>query len=84
MPECKEIFETLSMYLDREMSPETLEAIEAHVSDCKPCVEFVASLRRSIELCRKHEPVELPGPLDSEARDRLRAAYDAYRANRGG
>ena len=41
MTECESIFEALSEYLDGELSEADCEALERHIQDCKPCVEFV-------------------------------------------
>ena len=36
----------LSEYLDRELTVESYEEIEAHLADCPPCIEFLHSLDR--------------------------------------
>ena len=80
--ECKEIFAQLSAYLDAELPAATCEEIQAHIADCPPCVEFVNSLRRSVELCHGHAGAEQPAPLAGEARERLLAAYREMMAAR--
>lgn len=72
---CKEIASLLSEYLDAELPPDLCGQIEAHISGCPPCVEFVESLRKSIELCRRRRLEATPGPLPAEAREELMAAY---------
>lgn len=72
---CKEVFSLLSQYLDVELPPGACREIEAHISDCAPCVEFTETLRKSIELCHHYEPSEVPGPLGEEVRERLLNAY---------
>lgn len=74
-PECKEIFELLSQYLDLELPPEACEKIQAHIEGCAPCVEFAASLRKTVELCRRYRPAELPEPVGQQARQELWEAY---------
>jgi RNA polymerase sigma-70 factor (ECF subfamily) len=75
MSECKDLFALLSEYLDLELPPQSCAELERHLADCPPCIEFVNSLRRSIDLCRGYEPAERPAPLDQEARARLLAAF---------
>jgi len=72
---CKEVFAALSEYLDMDLPPESCEELESHLEGCPPCIEFVKSLRKSIELCREYTPTELPKPLSDEARHQLQEAY---------
>ena len=73
--DCKQIFELLSQYLDREMPPAECADLERHIQDCVPCVEFVESLRKSIQLCKDCPPPEPPPALSPEIRQALTAAY---------
>ena len=73
--ECKEIFALLSEYLDLELPPDACRAIEEHIKDCPPCIEFAESLKKTIALCREHSPGEVPSPLSQESRSELEAAY---------
>ncbi len=79
---CKEVFALLSQYLDLELPPESCHEIEAHLSGCTPCVEFVESLRKTVALCRSFEPSEMPAPLGAEARSELLGAYQKMLAAR--
>ncbi|MGB6947225.1 MAG: zf-HC2 domain-containing protein [Bryobacteraceae bacterium] len=72
---CKEVFALLSDYLNLELPPEACAEIEGHLGGCAPCIEFAESLRKTVELCRRYRPAELPEPLGTEARDRLMQAY---------
>jgi len=72
---CKEIFAMLSDYLNLELPPDACKDVENHLAGCAPCVEFVESLRKTIELCRRYEPAEIPAPLASTARSELHTAY---------
>lgn len=76
---CEEIFAQLSAYLDVELPPETCEEIQAHIAACPPCVEFVRSLERTVDLCRGYSPGALPGPLADQARRDLEQVYLALR-----
>ena len=72
---CKEVFALLSEYLDQDLSTATCEALETHLQGCPPCIEFVETLRKSIDLCRQYAPAEVPQPLSDNARSQLRDAY---------
>lgn len=72
---CKDLFAVLSQYLDAELTPIDCAAIEQHIAGCPPCVEFVNSLKKTVELCRSTETATEPPPLSDEVRQRLLAAY---------
>ena len=76
---CQDIFAQLSAYLDMDLLPESCEEIREHIAACPPCVEFVRSLERTVELCRGYSPGALPGPLAEQARRDLEQAYQALR-----
>ena len=73
--DCKEIFALLSDYLDLELSPDGCAEIEAHIAGCPSCIEFVESLRKTIDLCRLYHPSEVPEPIGQQAREQLLNAY---------
>ncbi len=72
---CKEIFSLLSEYLNLELPPGACQEIETHLAGCPPCIEFAESLRKTVELCRRYQPAELPEPLGKDARAQLLDAY---------
>jgi RNA polymerase sigma-70 factor, ECF subfamily len=49
---CKEMFAELSNYLDDELDDSLCEELEKHMDGCEPCMAFLSSLERSIQLCR--------------------------------
>lgn len=73
--DCKQIFEMLSEYLDEELQPGTCEELERHLRDCPPCIDFVESLKRSVQMCRQEAATDIPQPLTAEHRERLRDAF---------
>jgi anti-sigma factor RsiW len=79
---CKEVFALLSEYLNLELPPDACQEIETHLAGCPPCIEFAESLRKTVELCRRYRPTELPGPLGRNARDQLLDAYQRMLAGR--
>ncbi len=59
---CQEILEKLSEYIDKEVDPSLCDEIERHIEDCEPCVAFINTLRRTVELFGgvKHVTPEIP------------------------
>jgi len=80
---CKEVFALLSDYLNLELPPDACAEIEAHLAGCAPCIEFAESLRKTVELCRRYRPAELPEPLGTQAREQLVDTYQKMLAARG-
>jgi RNA polymerase sigma-70 factor (ECF subfamily) len=74
---CREVFSLLSEYLDLELPPGACEEIETHLAGCPPCIEFAESLRKTVELCRRYQPSEIPEPLGENARQKLLDAYQS-------
>ena len=72
---CKKMFALLSEYLDLELPDETCQEMDAHIAGCGPCAAFTESLRKTIELCRRYRPQELPDPIARDARQKLLEAY---------
>ncbi len=81
--ECQKVFALLSAYLDREVTCECCAEIEQHLANCPPCIEFLDSLKRSIEVCKDCGPCEEPAPLSAAQRDELFAAYQKCMNRRG-
>jgi mycothiol system anti-sigma-R factor len=73
--DCKEIFARLSEFLDVELPEGDCERIQQHLADCPPCVEFVESLRKSVELCRGYGDDARPAPLSADVRAELERVW---------
>jgi anti-sigma factor (TIGR02949 family) len=74
--ECEEIFARLSEYLDEEVPADVADSISAHISGCEPCVDFLESLRKSVELCNQYRSEVMPSPLPDDIRNQLRQSYE--------
>jgi anti-sigma factor RsiW len=73
---CPDIFSRLSEYLDGELPDDLRAEMQAHIEECAPCVEFVKSLRKSIELCREvKQTAVVPERPPAECIEAMRAAY---------
>ena len=80
--QCKEVFSLLSDYLNLELPPDACQEIETHLAGCPPCVDFAESLRKTVELCRRYRPNELPNAIGQQARQQLLEAYRKMLAGR--
>lgn len=81
-PECMDIFARLSEYLDGELSPEECAHFEKHIEGCAPCVEFVNSLKKSIQAAHGFHSPAAPEHIAPEAESRLKEAWAAALARR--
>ena len=73
--DCKKIFARLSEYLDVELPDGDCERIKEHLAGCPPCVEFVESLRKSVELCRTYDHDSRPAPMSPDVRAELERVW---------
>jgi anti-sigma factor RsiW len=53
------MFAELSNYLDEQLDDSLCEELERHLNGCGPCQAFLASLKATIEQCRR-SPSEGP------------------------
>jgi RNA polymerase sigma-70 factor (ECF subfamily) len=82
--DCSRIFAMLSEYLDRDLPPSTCGDLEEHLRDCPECIQFVDSLKRSVELCRQYGSSRPPEAVGPDQLAELRAAYDRMLVRRRG
>ncbi len=81
---CKEIFETLSDYLDDDLDAEACDAIETHLGKCAPCQAFLNTLQRTVDFCRDATVESLNDAGRAELRESLKRAYlDAVKGLQG-
>jgi RNA polymerase sigma-70 factor, ECF subfamily len=76
MPECAEIVKMLSDYLDRDLPGDTCSAIDAHLTSCPDCANAAASLRQTVDLCRRFRSEDRPGPLPAAKHQELRSVFE--------
>jgi anti-sigma factor RsiW len=81
-PRCMEVFARLSEYLDGELDETDCRLIEEHIQGCEPCLEFLRSLRRSIEAAHHFSARVDPGKIPPELEARLKQAWQAALARR--
>jgi RNA polymerase sigma-70 factor (ECF subfamily) len=54
---CRQMFASLSDYMDGLVKDVRCREMEKHLHECKPCVAFLDSLKSAVERCRRYEPV---------------------------
>lgn len=58
--ECKHVWEHISGYLDQQLDPELLAAIEKHLETCEVCSAILDSTRNILVLTADDRTYELP------------------------
>jgi anti-sigma factor RsiW len=70
---CREAVGLASAFLDGELNPESLDAVEWHLFECRDCSAYVAQLQATVSLLRLYE-IGSPS-LDVDVVDELCAAF---------
>lgn len=68
VPECREIAELLTDYIDGTLPPSLRELIDWHIDGCGPCVAFVNTFRSTLGATRRLDDVP---PMPEELKQRL-------------
>jgi len=76
---CKAIFAELSDYLDEQLDDSLCEELEHHMTGCRPCQAFVATLEATIEQCRRSAG-DCPPPEAIKLREELMQKYQQVNA----
>lgn len=63
MISCREITNLLADYLEGSLDPKTAEALEAHLSGCRTCDNFLQTYQTTTTLLRDLGEEEVPGEL---------------------
>ena len=73
---CQELVELASDYLEGAVLPSDRDRIEAHLQACDGCTEYIAQLRRTVELTGRLAPEK----LDPAAREQLLVVFRQWKA----
>ncbi len=65
---CKDVIDILADYLEGALGPEVLAALERHLADCRACIAYLNTYRKTRELTGQAGRVEMP----EEMKHRLR------------
>jgi anti-sigma factor RsiW len=68
---CREAVELVTDYLEGALSPADRERLEGHLAACPHCTEYLAQMRRTLDLLGRIEPEA----LDPDVQDELVALY---------
>lgn len=71
-PRCQQQLLELSAYLEGDLTPERMAALDAHLAGCECCGHMATSLRAAIALCRSDDIHALPPDVEARARERVR------------
>ncbi len=70
---CKEfIMDFLSDYLDGTLTRDVVADLEGHLRDCKPCVAYLKTYKKTRELTGRAGRVEMPPEMRARLREFLR------------
>ena len=69
---CQQQLLELSAYLEGDLTPEKMAALDTHLAGCECCGRMAASLRRAIALCQSDEARDLPPAVQADALARVR------------
>jgi anti-sigma factor RsiW len=63
---CQELVELVTDYLEGSLAPADLRRFEEHIAACDGCLEYLAQLRRTIELTGTLTPDDLTPEAESD------------------
>jgi RNA polymerase sigma-70 factor, ECF subfamily len=75
---CRDLFARLSDYIDGVLEDDFCAQMQKHLSDCEPCLAFLASLEHVVKLCRLYQPHHSSERAE-QLRHRLTSEYDSAR-----
>ena len=70
-PDCIEVRDISSDYIDGELGQVRTEQVKSHLSMCGPCDVFVRTLRATIDLLRSTPKSQAPEGFRTRVRDSL-------------
>jgi predicted anti-sigma-YlaC factor YlaD len=71
---CKQVWEHISEYLDRQLDPKLLMDIEKHLENCEVCSAILDSTRNILVLTADNRTYELPVGYSERLHTRLEKA----------
>jgi anti-sigma factor RsiW len=69
--DCKHVWEHISGYLDQQLDPALLEAVERHLETCEVCSAILDSTRNILVLTADNRTYELPVGYSERLHKRL-------------
>lgn len=68
---CQELVELVTDYLEGALSADDRSRLEGHLANCPHCTEYLAQMRRTLDLLGRIEPEA----LEPQVQDELVALY---------
>jgi predicted anti-sigma-YlaC factor YlaD len=68
---CRDVIREFSNYLDGDLGKEALADLELHLGRCEDCRVVVDTVRKTVDIYCKAEPVPLPEDVRSRLHDAL-------------
>jgi anti-sigma factor RsiW len=78
--ECKHVWEHISSYLDHQLDPDLLAAVEKHLETCEVCSAILDSTRNILVLTADDRTYELPLGYSARLHERLTAVIGSGRS----
>ncbi|HTZ46401.1 MAG TPA: zf-HC2 domain-containing protein [Verrucomicrobiae bacterium] len=72
--DCKHVWEHISGYLDKQLDPELLAAVERHLENCEICSAVLDSTRNILILTADDRTYELPVGYSERLHEKLALA----------
>lgn len=69
---CRQVVELMTDYLEGTLSEAERNRFEAHLAGCDGCREYLAQLRKTIELTGRAAAEPLPAALEQQLTDAFR------------
>ena len=65
---CSDTERLLFEFVEGDLDADTKRKLEIHISDCPPCLEYLETYERTIEVTHQHglPPVEIPAELQAK------------------
>lgn len=75
---CQDILEKICDYIDKDLDPAICKDIEDHIEDCEPCVAFINTIKKTVELFggAGQEPPIIPKPVSINLKSFLKNHID--------
>lgn len=71
--QCLEMFNKLSEYIDNELDGSSRQALERHLDQCTACRICLATLKKTVTLCRHMDNAPVPEGLSVRLMEKLQS-----------
>ena len=68
---CKDVIGLMLDYLEEALTPEVLEEFAQHLRDCRPCVAYLNTYKRTRDLTGQVARVPMPDEMRARLRELL-------------